>query len=223
MEISISIADSLHRIYPDASVGVMVVEHTANPKNTPELDSVKEEIESNLRLKYPQKELLRNLPELQAYKAYYKQFKKSYHVLFQLESVIFNGRSIPNAIAVVQAMFMAELDNMLLTAGHDLDEVRMPVTIGLAHGDETYTLMNGNLQTTKANDMCMADQEGVISSVIYGPDQRTRIKSGTSKAMFVVYAPAGIEKDQVKDHLSDIQRYINLFSPEAVMTFLEIF
>lgn len=223
MEFSVQITESFHQKSPGASVGVMVVEHAANPKDAPELDRVKAEIESNLRRKHTEKEALRNLPVLQAYKAYYKQFKKSYHVLFQLESVIFNDRSIPNATALVKAMFMAELDNMLLTAGHDLEEIKMPATIGLAHGDETYTLMNGNPQTTKMNDMCMVDQEGIISSVIYGPDQRTRISPNTSKAMFVVYAPAGIKQNQVKDHLGDIQRYINLFSPETATTFLEIF
>lgn len=65
----------------------------------------------------------------QAYAAYYKKFKKSYHVLAQLESVIFNGRWLPNTAALVAAMCMAELKNMLLIAGHDLDKITLPVHV----------------------------------------------------------------------------------------------
>lgn len=223
MKYAIKIDKSFHEVYPNAAVGVMIVENAINSKDASDLDDLKQKIEVDLRQNFSEKAVLRNLPAIQAYKTYYKQFKKSYHVLFQLESVIFDGRSIPNSTAMVKAMFMAELDNMLLTAGHDLECVNFPVTIGVAQGNETYTLMNGNTQIPKAKDMCMSDQNAIISSVIYGPDQHTRIQSKTQNAMFVVYAPDGIEKGLISKHLGDIYRYINLFSPNAIATLTEIF
>ena len=211
----ITISSRFHQVYPDAAVGILILENVSNPKNCAPLDEQKAALESSLRDTYTEKSVLRSLPTLQAYAAYYKRFKKSYHVLAQLESVIFNGRSLPNTAALVEAMFMAELKNMLLTAGHDLDSLQMPVQISCAQEELRYTAMNGSEQTLKNEDMYMADGQGIISSVIYGPDGRTRIRKETQRALFVVYAPAGIQPGQIEDHFLDILAYVRLFSPEA--------
>jgi len=63
--------------------------------------------------------------------------------------------------------------------------------------------------------MIMSDKEGVISSVLYGPDQRTRITTLTRDALFVVYMPGGIEKEEICSHLKDIKENVLLFSPSA--------
>jgi DNA/RNA-binding domain of Phe-tRNA-synthetase-like protein len=112
-------------------------------------------------------------------------------------------------------MFVAELKNQLLTAGHDLAAVRPPVTVGVALGNERYTTLNGWDQILKAGDMFMADCEGVISSVLYGPDRRTRITPETSAVLFAVYAPAGIGETAVRQHLEDIRAGVLLIAPEA--------
>jgi DNA/RNA-binding domain of Phe-tRNA-synthetase-like protein len=91
----------------------------------------------------------------------------------------------------------------------------MPLLVSNAHTGQHYTLMNGTEQALKENDMCMADSQGIISSVIYGPDSRTRIQRETRRVMFVVYAPAGIRPRQIKEHFADIQAYIRLFAPDA--------
>lgn len=220
---SATISKSFHTVYPEASVGVMVINNAINPKSPPVLTEIRNEIESNLKENYPEKELLRNHATIQAYAAYYKQYKNRYPMLSQLESVIFKGRSIPDTYGLVQAMFMAELDNMLLTAGHDFAEIEMPISIGLGSEDTSYVLMNGNEQNVKVNDMLMTDKENIISSVIYGPDKRTRITPKTEDAMFVVYGPAGITPKQIEDHFSDIQKYIKLFAPNADIQTLELF
>lgn len=220
---SATIDDTFHQIYPGASVGIMVIDQASNPKSPLNLTELKTGIETSLRERYSEKSLLRANPTVQAYETYYKQFKKNYVVLAQLESVIFKGRSIPNTNALVQAMFMAELDNMLLTAGHDLGAVEQPVSIGLGKENMNYTLMNGNEQSLKTNDMLMRDQKGIISSVIYGPDKRTRISSSTQDAMYVTYTPEGVSHSQIEKHFDDIYSYIQLFAPNAIIADRKIF
>jgi DNA/RNA-binding domain of Phe-tRNA-synthetase-like protein len=100
---------------------------------------------------------------------------------------------LPDAAALVEVMFMAELRSLLLTAGHDLDTLRGRPTVEVATGEETYTTLSGQQQALKTGDMFIRDQEGVLSSVLYGPDSRTRLTSGTTGALFTVYVPAGIE------------------------------
>ena len=59
------------------------------------------------------------------------------------------GKSLPNVAALVEAMFVAELKNMLLTAGHDADKLDGDLTLDIANGAETYQLMSGVDQTLK--------------------------------------------------------------------------
>ena len=71
--------------------------------------------------------------------------------------------------------------------------------------------------------MMIADAQGVISSVIYGPDRRTRITSETRQVLFTVYAPPGIGEQAVYDHLRDIQANVLLVAPEAQVEVLEVY
>jgi len=117
---------------------------------------------------------------------------------------------------------MAELKNQLLTAGHDLGAVEMPVSIDVATGDESYVRMDGREQVTKPGDMTISDARGVISSVVYGPDRRTRITPKTQRVLFTVYAPPGIDREAVRLHLEDIRANVLVVSPDALTEMIEV-
>ena len=187
------------------------------------MDLVKEELEAQIRASFATKEELRALERLQAYREYYRRFKKTYHVQLQLESIAFKGKAIPRVAALVEAMFAAELKNYLLTAGHDMDVVEPPVKLDVALGSETFTRINGQEQQLKAGDMYIADTQGVLSAVIYGPDQRTRIRPTTRRALFTVYAPPGIRAEAVRQHLTDIEAYARAIAPQAETELLHVY
>jgi DNA/RNA-binding domain of Phe-tRNA-synthetase-like protein len=202
--------------YPGAAIGVLALENVINPGRHRQLEAQKERLEQELRSRFGDstRSELRSRPPLRAYHDYYKRFKKSYHVQLQLESLVFKGKSIPRVAALVEAMFMAELKNQLLTAGHDLAVMVRPLGIDVAGGEEQYERINGQVQTLKEGDMYITDAEGVLSSILYGPDRRTQIRPETTAAIFTVYAPAGIDQATVADHLDDIRGYVALFSPD---------
>ncbi len=218
-----SVSEEWKATYPGAAVGVLAIGNVANPESHPELDRLKEEVEEQIRISFSSKEDLRAQPRLQAYRDYYKRFKKTYHVQMQLESIAFKGKSIPRVAALVEAMFVAELKDQLLTAGHDLDVVEPPVRLDIAAGTEQYVRINGQEQQLKAGDMFIADAQGVLSSVIYGPDSRTQIVPGTRRALFTAYAPPGIEEEAVYQHLKDIEAQIRLVAPQAETELLLVY
>ncbi|MCM8749798.1 hypothetical protein NET02_11620 [Thermomicrobiaceae bacterium CFH 74404] len=203
--------------YPGASAGILVLRGVRNPSGEPSLEESKRGLEIELRARYAgfSRADLRALPVIRAYEAYYRRFGDTYHVLLQLESVVLKGKPLPHATTLVEAMFMAELSDLLLTAGHDLSTLALPVRIEIAEGHERYTLLNGREQTLKAGDMHMADGLGVISSVLYGPDVRTRITPETRDVLYAVYAPPGIEPEAVAVHLDRIEAYVRLAAPDA--------
>ena len=199
--------------------------NVTNPSQHAVLDQRKEELENQLCARFSgyDRAALREIATLQAYHTYYKRFKKTYHVQLQLESIVFKGKSIPRVAALVEAMFMAELKNLLLTAGHDLDVLNTPVGIDISDGTERYVRINGQEQDLKTGDMMIADAQGVMSSVLYGADQRTRITSETRGALFTVYAPPGINEEAVREHLGDIRDNVTLFAPDAEVELLEVY
>ncbi len=135
--------------FPDAHAGMLVMKEVSNPSSHPDLEIRKEALVDMLRNQFngmdPHE--LDQKPPFPAYRAYYKLFDKTYHVQAQLASILFKGKSIPSVSTLVEAMFMAELKNGLLTAGHDLDTLRLPVTLDVSTGEEKYTLMRGVEQT----------------------------------------------------------------------------
>ena len=163
--------------YPEAHAGVLVMRAVSNPIHHAALESRKAALERELRKQFSgmDRAAIASHPTLQAYAQYYRQFKKTYHIQLQLESIVLKGKSIPTVAALVEAMFMAEMKDMLLTAGHDLDVLQLPLSLDVATGTEQYTTLRGEQQTLKAGDMMISDQVGVISSIVYGPDQRTQI------------------------------------------------
>ncbi|MGA7193022.1 MAG: phenylalanine--tRNA ligase beta subunit-related protein [Anaerolineales bacterium] len=218
-------SNSWKATYPNAHAGVLVTREVINPPHHAELEKRKAALEEELRARFAGQDraALLSHPILQAYDAYYRQFKKTYHVQLQLESILFKSKSIPSVAALVEAMFMAEMNDLLLTAGHDLDTLHLPLTLDAALGSESYTLLRGEPQIPKAGDMLIRDTEGIISSIIYGPDQRTQITAQTRNVIFTTYAPSGISEEAVTNHLHEIQRNVELIAPNSTVELLKVF
>lgn len=209
---------------PQAMVGILIMENVTNPQLNPRLQTRKEQLEGEIRQKYAgfNRSDLRAMPTLAAYDRFYRQFKKTYHLQLQLESLI-DGKPIPSVAALVEAMFMAELEDQLLTAGHDLDYLEAPIQIDMSTGSESYIRMNREQQQLKPGDLYIRDQLGIISSILYGPDYRSRIRPETTHVIFTSYAAPGITARALKDHLENIRDYVLLTSEAAEVTLMDTF
>ncbi|UCE00969.1 MAG: hypothetical protein JSV42_09735, partial [Chloroflexota bacterium] len=211
--------------HPAAALGALSMRIEGDSQDrSPQIDQVAA-LETQLRQRYTSMDRtdLLQLPQLAAYTAYYKRYKKTYHLLLQLESIVHKKKSIPKAPPLVQAMFMAELNSLLLTAGHDLDLIQGPIRFDSASGDEVYTLLRGEQVTCKPADMVTRDSLGVFCSIIYGQDFRTRITDNTRSVLYVVYIPPGIKRELIAAHLRDLEKNVVQLFREAKTTFREIF
>jgi len=209
------VSERWKKAYPDAMVAMLVVRGVANVREHPALEERKRALEAELRSRFAEPEDIKSDRVIRAYTAYYRRFEKTYHVAGQLKTAVVKQRPLPTVSGLVDVMFMAEMKNLLLTAGHDLAAVVPPVTLDAATGEESYTKLNQELQVSKAGDMMVVDVEGILSAVIHGPDYRSRISPQTRDALYVVYAPHGITREELLAHLGDIKESILLFSPSA--------
>ena len=219
------IHENLKKIYPDAKLGILVMKDVENLPTDSEFIKAKMAVIDDLFKQYEnynRKDFVNSEP-ICHYINYYKKFKKTYHVLLQLESVVLKSHPVPNVSTLVESMFLAELKNLLLTAAHDFDKIQFPIELNLAEGSESFIVISGKQQSTTPNDMMLCDEEGIISSILNGPDSRTQITSDTKNVLFYTYAPNGIDDNTIYNHLNDIVSYVYIFSPNAKVDLLDIF
>ena len=213
----ISVSKEWKAAYPGCFFGLLAMEGLENTETCPGLDGKRQDLENFLGLKHAgksRKDLLSD-GKYAAYEAYFRRFGQGYPVLHQLESVALKGKPISSPSAVVSAMFMAELENGLLTAGHDLARIRLPLVLGSATGEETYDAIGGRPRVLQKGDMFLADRAGVLSSVLYGPDNGSFITKGTTEVLFTVYGVPGIPALDLQGHLEKIEALVRIVCPKV--------
>lgn len=217
--LSISATEAWHASHPGASIGVLELSGLENDGACPQLEERKRAAEGDLRGRYQdfsRQDLLR-LPVLSAYSEYYRRFKKTYHVQLQVESIVLKGKSLPHVSPAVDANFMAEMETLVLTAGHDVGKLHGSVVMDTSREGDHIVQMGGTFKDLRPGDMIMRDGQGICCSIIYGQDDRSPISPQSSHVLYVAYAPAGVPAKQVNLQLRSILENIRLCSPTTVV------
>ena len=202
-----------------AVIGLLELSSVDNTHQSLPLNDRKRETETRLSERYrgfARSDFL-ELPVMAAYARYYKRFGKTYHVLLQIESIVQKGKRLPKVSALVDANFIAEMDTLVLTAGHDVGKLQGSICIDVAQDGDGLTQMTGTAKAIPAGDMIMRDGQGVCCSIIYGQDNRSPISAETSHVLFVAYAPVGVPADTVEAHLLLVEGHVRSVSPRAVL------
>ena len=217
--LTISSTEQWQLAHPGGAIGVLEMTGVDNTAPSAALNARKREVEGRLRGRYAgftRRDFL-SLPVMAAYDRYYRRFGKTYHVQLQLESLVLKGKSLPDVSPAVDANFMAELETLVLTAGHDAARLGGPIALDVARDGDQMTQMNGASKAVPAGDMIMRDADGVCCSIIYGQDARSPISPKTSRALYVAYAPPGVPVDIVDAQLRAIADNVRLFCPSAAV------
>jgi len=217
--LTISATTEWQKAHPGAVIGLLELSGIDNSKASDVLNERKHEIEAQLRKQYQgfSRQDFLALPTMAAYDRYYNRFDKTYHVLLQVESIVLKGKSLPNVSPLVDANFMAEVESLVLTAGHDVKKLQGSAFMEVSKAGDHMTQMNGASKEIRAGDMIMKDAGGICCSIIYGQDNRSPISSETSHVLYVAYVPAGVPQESVDAQLTGIEKHIRLFSPTAVL------
>jgi len=214
--LTIAATEEWRRAHRGATIGLLELSGVENTGSSSRLTERKREIEASLRERYKgftRQEFLA-LPVMAEYDRYYASFNKTYHVQLQLESIVLKDERLPDVSPAVDANFMAEVETLILTAGHDVDKLRGPIVIDVSRDGDQMTQMNGGAsRAIRAGDMIMRDAGGVSCSIIYGQDARSPISPKTSRVLYVAYAPSGIAAGVVERQLQGIEENLRLAAP----------
>lgn len=215
----IAATEAWRTAHAGATIGLLELSGLDNTRSSPRLNERKREIEAGVRARYKgfTRQDFLALPVMADYERYYKRFNKTYHVQLQLESIVLKGKPLPDVSPAVDANFMAEVETLILTAGHDGQKLRAPIVIDVSHEGEQMTQMNGTPRALRSGDMIMRDAEGICCSVIYGQDARSPVSPHTSHVLYVAYAPAGVAPETVEHQLRGIEEHLRLLSADVAV------
>ena len=220
----IKILPVVKEIHPNAVFGIWVAQGVNTTADRSRMDILKNTEIDRIKTKhkgYERKTVSCSEPSCH-YVAYYKKFKKTYPVLLQLESILLKDKGIPNVGIPVEAMFLAEVSNQILTAGHDLNQIDGNLTVNIAVGIENYQSISGKEQQLTKNDLFLSDESGILSSVLNGPDYRTQITNTTRNALYFVYGVDGVTKEQIRQHLENIRYYLLTAIPDVEIQMIKV-
>jgi DNA/RNA-binding domain of Phe-tRNA-synthetase-like protein len=217
--LNVTATDAWKEAHPGAQMGLLEISGVNNSGSAPVLDQEKRAIEERLREKYADfsREDFLDLPVMAAYHRYYRKFGYTYHVLLQLESVVLKGKSLPNVSPLVDANFAAELETLILTAGHDVTQLEAPILIDVAREGDQITQMNGKQKDVPIGDMLMRDAGGVACTILRGQDNRSPISKATTHVLYVSYVPEGVTEEQVRAQLDEMEKHVRLFAPDCTV------
>ena len=217
--LTVTATDAWKERHPGAQMGLLEISGVDNTKPSSALEREKRAIEERLREKYADfsREDFLALPVIEAYHRYYRSFGYTYHILLQLESVVLKGKSLPNVSPLVDANFAAELETLILTAGHDVAQLEAPILIDVAREGDEIIQMNGNRKHVPVGDMLMRDAQSVACAILRGQDNRSPISKATTHVLYVSYVPDGVTEEQVRAQLDAMDTYVRLFAPECIV------
>ena len=199
----IILTSDLRRMYPESIFGSLFVREIPNKKEHEALETQKRELERRIREDMGE---VKDFEMIRYYNNYFKTWKKTYTYPIEYQiNTIRKGRQLPQVSVLVDSMFIAELNNMILTSGHDLDTIQGDLAFDVAMGDEQYLKINGKEQDLKKGDIFLKDEEGnILACILFGPARRTSISPKTKNALYFAWCPQKINEAQVKTHLNEI-------------------
>ncbi|MGL6216957.1 MAG: hypothetical protein ACRC36_02920, partial [Lacrimispora sphenoides] len=113
--------------------------------------------------------------------------------------------------------------NLLLTAGHDLEMIEGDLTVNIATEPLNYKGISGKEQQLIKNDLYLSDEKGILSSIMNGPDYRTRITESTQNAIYFIYGVEGVTGPLIHAHLKTISSYLSQTIPGVEVQSINVY
>jgi len=214
---SLSVRPEVGKAFAGWRLGLLEFEGLGHRGSSEALDREVGSIEERIRAEYHGlgRRELATLASAAPYAAHFGRAGKAYPVLLQLEAVASKGRSIAFEDPLVRALFAAELESLLLFAGHDSATFASPLSLEVASGAHTMPTLGGALKTPPPGDLVLRDRDGIVASVLLGPDARTAIGTAANSAIFVAYVPPTIDTGAIRAAMGRLATFVAMICPDS--------
>lgn len=149
------------------------------------------------------------------YNRYFKKYKKTYPVLQQLESYLLKGRPFPSGNPINEVAFLTELRTQALLGTHDIDRINGEAELFRPMEKMPFPGMRGEEIHCYPGDVTGRDGDGIIFSLIAGPDARTYIRPDSTHVAFLFFAVPGVTPTELADVQERLVGYARVLAPTA--------
>lgn len=218
------VSDAWRSAWPKAYLGAMLLSNIRPFTVKAAQQKTKEELQNMLRSRFAKlsKEDIDAFESVKAYTAYYKRFEYSFDIRVQFEQLLMQEKSKALMHPIMEAVFRASLDNLILTTCHDRDLVQTPLSLAVADPEQRFTNRAGKEQIAVAGDMTVSDSSGIITSALYGAGEQIPVRNDTKRILVLAFAPPGLSYSRLCSHFFLIHSLIRRFAPESEINYFEL-
>jgi DNA/RNA-binding domain of Phe-tRNA-synthetase-like protein len=187
LPLNVRFTDSIKTLSWSAPLGLV----TATNIDTAALQKTIASVQAN-----PLHDADRLAPRMQAFERFFVEngFKSPLSAQFaQIQR-----KGLPPAGPMVQALLLAETRTGLLMGAQDAAAIRGELIYDLAQPGEIFAGMRSEVRC-RENEIILRDHEGIIASLLQGPDNRTRLTKNTSDVVFFIFSVPAISATDLQE------------------------
>ncbi len=139
---------------------------------------------------------------LQAFESFFAQNGFRSPLGHQLKSI--QEKGLPGGSPVVRALLLSEMSTGLLMGAQDAAAIEGALVCDLAREGESFQGMRGEVLCRK-EEIVLRDGQGIIATLLQGPDHRTRLKKDTKDVVFFIFSAPGISAAEVREGVGVVQ------------------
>ena len=203
---------SFWEIFPEASVGVLVLDNLDNTKESSEnviklLENANEEAKKHLT----EAQLSQN-PAISIWREAYQKFKTKKGVRSSIEALlkrVEKGNAVGTINPLVDIYNSISLKYGMPCGAEDIDTFEGNLILGVTEGgDEFYALGDEESSPTLVGEVCYRDDKGAVCRCFNWRDgQRTMITENTKKAFVVIEYVNSERNEDIEKALKMIAEY----------------
>ncbi len=150
--------------------------------------------------------------QLKTIRAYNKIFARHGQICPLEEQInsITEGKDIPTASPLVDAVLLAQLKHAILLDVKDADRIEGQLTLDEALEGEEFEQLNGETVFLSQGDIVLRDGKGPILSLLNGPAARTKVHRDTKRAIIFALPVPGIDRSKLEAALREAAEFVKL-------------
>lgn len=113
-------------------------------------------------------------------------------------------KGLPPANPFVRALLMSEVRTGILMGVQDSAAIKGPLICDVARQGESFPGMRGEIRCQEG-EIVLRDSDGIIATLLQGPDRRTRITKSTRDVAFFIFSVPGIDIADVNEGVDAVQ------------------
>jgi DNA/RNA-binding domain of Phe-tRNA-synthetase-like protein len=117
-------------------------------------------------------------------------------------------KGLPTTGVLIQTLLFAEMSTGLLMGAQNAAAIKGDLVYDLAAAGESFKGMRSEV-SCRENEIVVRDGDGIIASLLQGPDHRTRLLKDSVDLVFLVFSVPGITIDDVEHGIEVIRQALN--------------